>query len=127
MTGDQNGAPARLSLGVAKVSPRDLQSNLKGEREKVERRPSIVEERVEVLLHPAMIVLGAGVNGTGNNFGELRPSSLSGTVYRDLNNDGLISGGETGIAGATFRGEKIKIPIISGFRRSCYSKPVWKP
>ena len=43
------------------------------------------------------ITLVANTDGADNNFGELPPSSLSGTVYRDNNNDGLISGGETGI------------------------------
>jgi len=30
------------------------------------------------------VVLNANVNGTGNNFGELVPSSLAGVVYEDL-------------------------------------------
>ena len=48
------------------------------------------------------IVVGGGETGTGNNFGELPPSSLAGVVYRDINNDGVQSGaGETGVAGVT--------------------------
>ena len=35
------------------------------------------------------IVLGAGVNGVNNNFGELQPASLSGFVYFDANDDGV--------------------------------------
>ncbi len=48
------------------------------------------------------ITLTEGAVGTGNNFAELTPAALSGTVYRDLNNDGVQAGaGETGIAGTT--------------------------
>ncbi len=47
------------------------------------------------------VVIGTNVAATGYLFGELPPSSLSGTVYRDLNNNGAINGGETGIVGVT--------------------------
>src|SRR5262249_31317422 len=47
------------------------------------------------------ITLTANTPATGYNFGELTPSSLAGTVYRDLNNSGIIDGGETGIQGVT--------------------------
>ena len=47
------------------------------------------------------ILVTEGTVGTNNNFGELTPSSLSGTVYRDLDNDGVIDGGESGIGGVT--------------------------
>lgn len=43
------------------------------------------------------IVIGTNVAATGYLFGELPLSSLSGTVYRDLDNDGTIDVGETGI------------------------------
>ena len=46
------------------------------------------------------IVLNSNVNGTENNFGEVKSASLSGYVYSDLNNDGSRTG-ELGIAGAT--------------------------
>ncbi|MFQ3633123.1 SdrD B-like domain-containing protein, partial [Roseiflexus sp.] len=36
-----------------------------------------------------------------NNFGELRPASLSGLVYRDDNNSGSLDGTEPGIGGVT--------------------------
>ena len=45
-------------------------------------------------------MLGAGVNGTENNFGELAPASITGLVYVDANNDGSPAG-DTGIPGAT--------------------------
>ena len=50
------------------------------------------------------IVLGAGsggsVSGTaGNNFARVAPSSLSGTVYLDQNNNGLVDGTDSGISG----------------------------
>ena len=47
------------------------------------------------------IVLGQGVNGSSNNFGELQSTGLSGFVYFDANNDGIKQAGEVGIAGAT--------------------------
>ncbi len=47
------------------------------------------------------IVLAQGVNGTNNNFGELRSTGLSGFVYFDANNDGIKAASEAGIAGAT--------------------------
>src|SRR5439155_915967 len=47
------------------------------------------------------IMLGAGVNGTDNNFGDLPPASLAGYVYSDTDNDGVKDGGEAGIPGVT--------------------------
>ena len=50
------------------------------------------------------IALTAGTHGANNNFGELRPASLSGFVWDDTaNNDGLKQAGEPGISGATVR------------------------
>ncbi len=40
-----------------------------------------------------------GLDITGNNFGELSPGSLSGSVYRDLNNNGIKDPGESGFSG----------------------------
>ena len=40
------------------------------------------------------------MNGTENNFGELKPASLTGFVFNDANNDGSRAG-DTGIPGAT--------------------------
>ncbi len=47
------------------------------------------------------VVLGANVNATDYNFGELRASSLSGLVFDDRNNDGLQGPGENGIGSVT--------------------------
>jgi protocatechuate 3,4-dioxygenase beta subunit len=47
------------------------------------------------------INLGAAVEGTNNNFGELQPASLSGYVYVDANNNGVKDSGEAGIKGDT--------------------------
>lgn len=47
------------------------------------------------------IVLGAGGTSTANNFGEVRPSSLAGLVYRDADYSGAASAGDPGIAGVT--------------------------
>lgn len=45
----------------------------------------------------ASITLGSGVTSTGNNFGELVPSSLAGSVFVDANGDGVRGVGESGI------------------------------
>lgn len=42
------------------------------------------------------VVVSAGATVTENNFGEIRPSSISGTVYFDPNNNQLLDGTETG-------------------------------
>ncbi|MBT2336328.1 DUF11 domain-containing protein [Variovorax paradoxus] len=47
------------------------------------------------------IVLGAGGTSAANNFGEVRPSSLAGRVYRDADYSGAASAGDPGIAGVT--------------------------
>ncbi|WP_016952819.1 SdrD B-like domain-containing protein [Anabaena sp. PCC 7108] len=47
------------------------------------------------------ITLTSGTNGTGNNFGEVLASSISGTVYVDANNNGIKDATETGIEGTT--------------------------
>ena len=44
------------------------------------------------------ITIGNGVNCTGNNFGELDSSSISGTVYKDVNTSGTLSSTDTGLA-----------------------------
>src|SRR5262245_55798940 len=43
----------------------------------------------------------AGADLTHNDFGELKPTSLSGFVYHDINNNGVKDGPEQGIAGVT--------------------------
>jgi protocatechuate 3,4-dioxygenase beta subunit len=47
------------------------------------------------------IVLGVGTNGANYNFGELAPSTVSGFVYYDGNDNGVKDPGEPGIAGYT--------------------------
>ena len=47
------------------------------------------------------VVLGYGVAGEDNNFGELPPSSLAGTVFQDSNNNGVQDGTEPGLADVT--------------------------
>jgi uncharacterized repeat protein (TIGR01451 family) len=47
------------------------------------------------------IIVAPAQNGTGNRFGELLPSSLSGNVFIDTNNDGIFGGGESGQGGVT--------------------------
>jgi len=48
------------------------------------------------------IVVGGNVAGTGYNFAEVARPSISGAVYRDLNNNGVNNGGaESGVVGVT--------------------------
>jgi len=49
------------------------------------------------------IVLPQNTPATGYIFGELPPASLSGVVYADADNDGILDGGENGIGGVTVR------------------------
>ncbi|GEM_PF-648534 len=45
------------------------------------------------------IVLPAGAASVSNNFGELKPATIAGFVYVDVNNNGVKDPGEQGIAG----------------------------
>ena len=45
------------------------------------------------------IVVALERPGTGYDFGELPPAPLSGSVFEDVNNDGVVDAGEPGIAG----------------------------
>ena len=45
------------------------------------------------------IVTLAGQTGVNYNFGELRASSIAGSVFSDANNDGLFNGGDSGLTG----------------------------
>ena len=47
------------------------------------------------------IALLGGENSIHNDFAETRPASLSGHVYHDANNNGVMDLGESGIGGAT--------------------------
>lgn len=49
------------------------------------------------------VVLGIGVSGINNNFGELVPASLAGFVYSDANDDGLKQPSELPVSGVTLR------------------------
>ena len=49
------------------------------------------------------IVLPANTQLTNYNFGEVATTSISGFVYLDANNNGVIDSGETGIAGVTVK------------------------
>ncbi|MFT7723638.1 MAG: SdrD B-like domain-containing protein [Roseateles sp.] len=53
----------------------------------------------------AGVVLGANQHSTGNGFGEIPmdSSAISGRVWLDLDNDGVIDAGEAGLAGVTVR------------------------
>jgi uncharacterized repeat protein (TIGR01451 family) len=45
------------------------------------------------------IVLGLSQTASGNNFGEIAPARVAGTVYGDNNNNGRQDGGEAGLPG----------------------------
>lgn len=48
------------------------------------------------------IALGAAVDSTENNFGEILPVSIAGTVFIDINNNGVQNGpGDSGLANVT--------------------------
>jgi len=47
------------------------------------------------------VSLAAGQDATNYNFGELAPASLSGYVYGDMNNNGVMEGGEPRLEGVT--------------------------
>lgn len=47
------------------------------------------------------VTLPANGTSTNNNFGEVLPAAISGYVYYDVNNDGVLEAGEPGIGGAS--------------------------
>jgi len=47
------------------------------------------------------VVLGVGEEASANNFGEIPVGRISGRVYYDNNNNGVVDPGEAGIAGVT--------------------------
>lgn len=47
------------------------------------------------------IALNSGDTGSGNLFGELEPASLSGSVFHDVNNDGVFDASEPGLDNVT--------------------------
>jgi len=49
------------------------------------------------------LVLGVGEEATANNFGEIPSGSISGRVYNDGNNNGVIDAGEGGYANVPMR------------------------
>ena len=53
------------------------------------------------VLSSLILPVGASTDGIGNNFGELVPSSLAGTVFVDLNDNGVQDPGDPGIPGVT--------------------------
>ncbi len=79
------------------------------------------------------ITLPAGANSTANNFAEILPVAISGRVYLDANNDGVIDAGETGVGGQTIRitgtddrGQAVSIDVITQSDGS-YSAPALRP
>jgi len=49
------------------------------------------------------VELLGGEDSVGNDFAEARPATLSGTVYHDADNDGVLDPGETGIGNVLLR------------------------
>ncbi len=66
------------------------------------------------------IVLAQNVSGAGNNFGELVPATISGTVFQDFNLDGVMNGPDSGLNGVTVtltgtddRGGSVTLPLTT--------------
>ncbi|MFM8580792.1 MAG: collagen binding domain-containing protein, partial [Planctomycetaceae bacterium] len=66
------------------------------------------------------ISLGSEIDATGYDFAELGPSSLCGTVYVDLNNNGALDGDEALLAGVVIaltgtddRGQSVSLAAIT--------------
>ena len=79
------------------------------------------------------IPLAGGAVSTGNDFSETRPVAISGRVYLDADNDGVIDGGETGIGGQTItitgtddRGQPVNVSLTTQSDGS-YSVPDLRP
>lgn len=89
--GDGSWSIGNLRPGTYMVSEKQPGSYLDGKDAAGSVGGSVTSDRV------ANIGLGAGVAATNYNFGELLPSSLSGFVFVDLNNNGVMDQGEGGI------------------------------
>ena len=79
------------------------------------------------------IALGAGAVSTANDFSETPAVAISGRVYFDANNDGVIDGGESGIGGQTItitgtddRGQPVSVSVTTQPDGS-YSAPSLRP
>ena len=57
---------------------------------------TVTNDRISKILMPTF-----GITAADMNFGELLPGSLSGSVYNDINNNGIREGTEAGIPGIT--------------------------
>lgn len=53
------------------------------------------------------VTLVGGESSVENNFGEIRPASISGHVYHDADNDGVFDSNETGIGSARVTVERV--------------------
>ena len=67
------------------------------------------------------IVLTQGLISDDNNFGEIKPASITGVVFNDSNNDGIQGAGDAGIPGTTVtltgtddRGQAVSIALLTG-------------
>lgn len=63
-----------------------------------EDRGTVVSENII-----SEITLVGGEDSIENNFAESLPASLAGTVYHDVDNDGVLDQGENGISGVTIQ------------------------
>lgn len=68
-------------------------------------RAGTVDSQVRGSVLTSDVIVGisllGGEDSVQNNFAEVRPAALSGHVYHDANNNGLLESGETGIGGVT--------------------------
>lgn len=80
------------------------------------------------------IQLQGGNAGVEYNFGELKPGSLAGVVWYDIDNSGAQNGTEPGIAGVTvaltgtdYRGVTVSVPAATTSSTGAYSFANLKP
>lgn len=63
--------------------------------------------------HAIQVVLQAGNNSQQNDFLDTRPAQLSGSVYNDLDGDGVQDVGEPGIQGVTITLDDGRSPVVT--------------
>jgi fimbrial isopeptide formation D2 family protein/uncharacterized repeat protein (TIGR01451 family) len=110
---DWNGSPVTRTLQTNTFGEYNFTNLLPGNYTIIETQPGGYLDNAETvgsaggtsLLNDRFSVLNLGQNvvGEGYNFGEIRPSSLSGFVYIDTNNNGLKNKGEVGIPNVLVR------------------------
>ncbi len=87
-----------LRSGTYQVTAAQPAGYLDGDESVGSQGGTVADDQIDLTLP-----LGTQTDGAENNFGEYRPATISGSVYRDNNNDGVQQAGETGVAGVSVR------------------------